>query len=45
MTEKVKMTFYIDKELKKKVQIKAIEEEKSVTEILNSLLESYVEKQ
>lgn len=42
MSKKVKMTFNLDKELKKEVQIKCIREELSLTEVLTKLLQDYV---
>lgn len=44
MSKKVKMTFNLDKELKKEVQIKCIREERKLTEVLTQLLQDYVEE-
>ena len=39
-----KLTTYIEEDLIKRIQIKAIEEGKSVADILNELLEEYLDK-
>ena len=39
-----KLTTYIEEELIKRIKIKAIEEGKSVADILNELLEEYLDK-
>lgn len=38
------ITFYIDKELKKKFQIKLIQDNSSITVKLNDLIKGYVNK-
>lgn len=40
--KKVKFTTNIDKELLKKIKVKAIEEEKNVNEIIEKLLREYL---
>lgn len=40
--KKVKFTTNIDKELLKKIKVKAIEEEKNVNEIIEKLLQEYL---
>lgn len=42
--KKVKFTTHIDKELLKKIKIRAIEEEKNVNEIIEELLKKYLER-
>ena len=39
-----KLTTYIEEDLIKKIKIKAIEEGKSVADILNELIEEYLNK-
>ncbi len=39
-----KLTTYIEEDLIKRIKIKAIEEGKSVADILNELLEEYLDK-
>ena len=39
-----KLTTYIEEELIKRIKIKAIEEGKSVADILNELIEEYLNK-
>ena len=40
--KKIKFTTNIDKELLKKIKVKAIEEEKNVNEIIEKLLREYL---
>lgn len=40
--KKIKFTTNIDKELLKKIKVKAIEEEKNVNEIIEKLLQEYL---
>ena len=43
--KKVKFTTNLDEELLKKIKVRAIEEGKNVNEIIEELLEEYLEKQ
>ena len=43
--KKVKFTTNLDEELLKKIKVRAIEEGKNVNEIIEELLEEYLERQ
>ena len=44
MTEKTKLTFLIEKELHKELKKRAIDEERTVTEIVTKLITDYLQK-